>query len=230
MRSSVAARRTLAACLALAVPALAAALPASPNHLLGQTSPYLLEHLHNPVDWYPWGDEAFTRARREDKPIFLSIGYSACHWCHVMAREAFSDPEIARLLNEGFVAIKVDREERPDLDAIYMTAVTAMTGGGGWPLSVFLTPDRDPFYGGTYFPKERFKDLLNAIASAWAGHRQEAVASARSVREAIGRQQRIERQQGGPGTAARDADGMLDGVLETLRAGFDAENGGFGGP
>src|SRR6267143_1163273 len=112
MRSSVAARRTLAACLALAVPALAAALPASPNHLLGQTSPYLLEHLHNPVDWYPWGDEAFTRARREDKPIFLSIGYSACHWCHVMAREAFSDPEIARLFDEGFVAIKVDGAER----------------------------------------------------------------------------------------------------------------------
>ena len=229
MRPSVAARRTLAACLALAVPTLAAALPA-PNHLRGQSSPDLLEHLHNPVDWYPWGDEALARARRESKPIFLSIGYAACHWCHVMARESFSDPEVARLLNESFVAIKVDREERPDLDAIYMTAVTAMTGGGGWPLSVFLTPDRDPFYGGTYFPRERFKDLLKAIAAAWAGHRQEALASARSVRETIARQQRIERPEGSRRAGAPDADGLVDGALETLRAGFDAENGGFGGP
>src|SRR6267154_6093981 len=118
-----------------------ASAPAGGNHLVGQTSPYLLEHLDNPVDWYPWGDEALARARHEDKPIFLSIGYSACHWCHVMARESFSDPEIARLLNRDFVAIKVDREERPDLDAIYMDAVVLMTGGGGWPMSVFLTPD-----------------------------------------------------------------------------------------
>ena len=144
---------------------------ARPNHLLGQTSPYLLEHLHNPVDWYPWGEEALARARREGKPIFLSIGYSSCHWCHVMEREAFSDEEIARLLNEHFVPIKVDREERPDLDEIYISAVVAMTGRAGWPLSVFLTPDLKPFFGGTYFPKDRFRDILLSIAEGWESRR-----------------------------------------------------------
>ena len=122
------------------------------NHLAGESSPYLLQHADNPVDWYPWGDEALERARDEDKPIFLSIGYSACHWCHVMERESFTDPQTAAFLNEHFVSIKVDREERPDLDDIYMEAVTALTGSGGWPLSVWLTPEGEPFYGGTYFP------------------------------------------------------------------------------
>src|ERR671926_1696225 len=126
-------------------------LPMS-NRLAGETSPYLLQHKDNPVDWYPWGDEALARARKEDKPILLSIGYAACHWCHVMERESFENPETAALMNEHFVNVKVDREERPDLDSIYMQAVQAMTGSGGWPMTVFLTPDGTPFYGGTYFP------------------------------------------------------------------------------
>jgi uncharacterized protein YyaL (SSP411 family) len=123
-----------------------------PNRLAGSTSPYLLQHQHNPVAWYPWGEEALEKARQEDKPIFLSIGYSACHWCHVMERESFENPSIAEILNEFFVAIKVDREQRPDLDHIYMQAVQILTGSGGWPMSVFLTPDQKPFYGGTYWP------------------------------------------------------------------------------
>ena len=124
------------------------------NHLINETSPYLLQHAHNPVDWYPWGEEAFAKARAENKPVLLSIGYSACHWCHVMAHESFEDEEIARLMNENFVNIKVDREERPDLDQIYMSAVQMMTHHGGWPMTVFLTPDGVPFYGGTYFPPQ----------------------------------------------------------------------------
>ena len=121
------------------------------NHLQGQTSPYLLQHAENPVDWYPWGPEALERAQAEDKPIFLSIGYSTCHWCHVMARESFADPAVADLLNESFISIKVDREERPDIDSIYMAVCQAFTGGGGWPTTVFLTPEQKPFFAGTYF-------------------------------------------------------------------------------
>jgi len=122
------------------------------NQLINSNSPYLLQHADNPVDWFMWSDEALGRAVKEDKPIFLSIGYSACHWCHVMAHESFEDPEIATILNENFINIKVDREERPDIDDVYMNAVVALTGQGGWPLSVFLTPTREPFFGGTYFP------------------------------------------------------------------------------
>jgi uncharacterized protein YyaL (SSP411 family) len=125
-----------------------------PNHLEGQSSPYLLQHLYNPVDWYPWGDDAIEKARTENKPIFLSIGYSACHWCHVMERESFENASIALLLNEDFVSIKVDREELPDVDDVYMTFVQAYTGSGGWPLTAFLTPDLKPFFGGTYFPPD----------------------------------------------------------------------------
>src|SRR5690349_13390679 len=124
------------------------------NRLAQETSPYLRQHRDNPVDWYPWGDEAFAKAKAEDKPIFLSIGYSACHWCHVMAHESFEDDETAAVVNERFVAVKVDREERPDVDAVYMEFVVATTGQGGWPMTVFLTPDGAPFYGGTYFPKD----------------------------------------------------------------------------
>src|SRR5919201_6628840 len=124
-----------------------------PNRLAGETSPYLLQHKDNPVDWYPWGEDALARARDEDRPLLVSIGYSACHWCHVMAHESFEDPQTARLMNEGFICVKVDREERPDLDGIYMDAVQAMTGQGGWPMTVFLTPEGAPFYAGTYFPK-----------------------------------------------------------------------------
>ena len=142
------------------------------NRLAGETSPYLLQHANNPVDWYPWGDEALARARAEDRPIFLSIGYSACHWCHVMERESFEDPATAARMNEQFISIKVDREERPDLDDVYMAAVQAMTGSGGWPMSVFLTPDLRPFFGGTYFPPEDrhglagFPRILASVADA----------------------------------------------------------------
>ena len=125
-----------------------------PNRLAGEKSPYLLQHAQNPVDWYPWGEEAFSRARREDKPILLSIGYSTCHWCHVMERESFENEEIARIMNDHFVCVKLDREERPDVDKVYMTAVQAMAGQGGWPLNVFLTPELEPFFGGTYFPPQ----------------------------------------------------------------------------
>ena len=154
--------------------------PARPtNRLAGETSPYLLQHAHNPVDWYPWGPEALARARDENRPIFLSIGYSACHWCHVMERESFENPDIARVMNERFVNIKVDREERPDLDQIYMNAVQAMTGHGGWPMSVFLTPTLEPFFGGTYFPPADsrgmpgFPRLLLGVHRAWEERRDE---------------------------------------------------------
>ena len=155
-----------------------------PNRLAAETSPYLRQHADNPVDWYPWGEEAFEKARREDKPILLSVGYSACHWCHVMERESFEDPEIARIMNEHFVNVKVDREERPDVDQIYMQAVQAMTGHGGWPMTVFLTPEGVPFYGGTYFPPTprhglpAFPQLLRAIAEAWRTRREEVLRSA----------------------------------------------------
>ena len=158
---------------------------AKPNRLIDETSPYLLQHAYNPVDWYPWGPEALARAAAEDKPILLSVGYSACHWCHVMAHESFEDPETAALMNELFVNIKVDREERPDIDAIYMEAVQAMTGGGGWPMTVFLTPDGKPFYGGTYFPPAprygmpSFPQLLTAIAEAWQNRRNELLVGGR---------------------------------------------------
>jgi uncharacterized protein YyaL (SSP411 family) len=141
------------------------------NRLANEKSPYLLQHAHNPVDWHPWGPEAFEKARREDKPIFLSIGYSTCHWCHVMERESFENERIAEILNRDFVPIKVDREERPDVDRIYMTFVQATSGGGGWPMSVWLTPDLQPFFGGTYFPPENrmghpgFASILTQIAS-----------------------------------------------------------------
>ncbi len=152
-----------------------------PNHLVNQSSPYLLQHINNPVDWFPWGEEALTKAKAEDKPIFLSIGYSACHWCHVMAHESFEDAETAAFMNEHFVNIKVDREERPDLDAIYMQVTVAMTGSGGWPMSVFLAPDLKPFYAGTYFPPTRkynmpaFKEILSGLANAWQSDRNEVL-------------------------------------------------------
>ena len=155
------------------------------NHLRGQTSPYLLQHADNPVDWYPWGREALQKAKIEDKPIFLSIGYSTCHWCHVMARESFEDLEIARLLNESFVSIKVDREERPDIDSLYMAACQAFTGSGGWPTTLFLTPEQLPFFAGTYFPPTSrggltgLRQLLSAIRDAWAQDREALTAPGR---------------------------------------------------
>jgi uncharacterized protein len=164
------------------------------NRLAGETSPYLLQHARNPVDWHPWGPEALERSRREDKPIFLSIGYSACHWCHVMERESFEDEAIAALMNEEFVCVKVDREERPDLDEIYMRAVQAMTGQGGWPMSVWLTPELEPFYGGTYFPPVRmhgrpsFREVLTSLARAWKGDRQGLVAAGKRMREHLAKE------------------------------------------
>src|SRR3954462_4011107 len=153
------------------------------NRLAREQSPYLLQHAHNPVDWFPWGAEAFEKARTENKPIFLSIGYSTCHWCHVMERESFENDRIADLLNRDYVSIKVDREERPDVDRIYMTFVQATTGGGGWPMSVWLTPELKPFYGGTYFPprprwgRPGFRQVLEQLAAAWSRDRDNIIAS-----------------------------------------------------
>ena len=158
----------------------------NPNHLINEKSPYLVQHAYNPVDWHPWGQAALDKAKQEDKPILLSIGYSTCHWCHVMEKESFEDPGIAKMMNDDFICIKVDREERPDLDKLYITAVSAITGSAGWPLNVFLTPDLQPFFGGTYFPPEprygvhSWPDLLKLIARAWNAppHRQKLLASA----------------------------------------------------
>src|SRR3982751_1454998 len=165
--------------------------PLFTNHLIDETSPYLRQHAHNPVDWYPWGEEALRKARELDRPIFLSIGYSACHWCHVMEHESFEDPEVGRLLNEHFVSIKVDREERPDLDQIYMTAVQLLTGQGGWPMSMFLTPSLKPFYGGTYFPPDNrygrpgFKHVLAAVLEAWNSKRKQLEEQADNLTETV---------------------------------------------
>src|SRR5205085_5426772 len=157
------------------------------NRLAAESSPYLLQHQDNPVDWYPWSEEALARARELDRPLLVSIGYSACHWCHVMAHESFEDPEIAALMNERFVCVKVDREERPDVDAIYMDAVQAMTGQGGWPLNAFLTPEQVPFYAGTYFPPESrgglpsWRMVLEAVADAWDQRRDEIRAGSERI-------------------------------------------------
>ena len=200
-----------------------------PNRLIHETSPYLLQHAHNPVDWYPWGEEALERARREGKPLLVSIGYAACHWCHVMERESFEDPATAAIMNEHFVCVKVDREERPDLDAIYMDAVQAMTGGGGWPLTAFCTPDGKPFYAGTYFPPEdrhglpAFRKVLLAIAEAWRERRDEVLAQGERVLRAVERATRV----GTPD--AELAEGVLREAFEQLRRAFDRRGGGFGG-
>ena len=157
------------------------------NRLIKATSPYLLQHAHNPVDWYEWGKEAFEKAKSEDKPIFLSIGYAACHWCHVMEHESFEDEEVAELLNGGFVPVKVDREERPDIDEIYMAYTQALTGHGGWPMSVWLTPDRTPFHAGTYFPRPQFMQLLRQLSNAWTGDREQIAGGAESARNFFAR-------------------------------------------
>ncbi len=197
------------------------------NRLAQATSPYLLQHASNPVDWYPWGEEALSRARTEDKPIFLSIGYSACHWCHVMAHESFEDEEIARLLNTHFVPVKVDREERPDLDEIYMESVQVLTGRGGWPMSVWLLPDLKPFFGGTYFPKESrqgmpgFRPLLERIAELWVARRPELVRDAGVLAETLRLQ-----AMGSPG-ASLPGEEVFDVALQQLRRDFDPRWGGF---
>jgi uncharacterized protein len=198
------------------------------NRLAEETSPYLLQHAENPVDWYAWGDEARERARREDKPILLSVGYAACHWCHVMEHESFEDAETAALMNEHFVSVKVDREERPDVDAVYMDAVVGLTGHGGWPMTVFLTPDGEPFYGGTYFPPEprhglpSFRQLLTAVAEAWRDRRDEIGRQAGALTEELRRGARVEPSRE-PLTT-----GLLTAAVSGLRAQFDPEWGGFG--
>jgi uncharacterized protein YyaL (SSP411 family) len=202
--------------------------PAKPrNRLAQETSPYLLQHAGNPVDWYAWGDEALARAKREQKPIFLSIGYSACHWCHVMERESFENDEIAALMNRLFVNIKVDREERPDIDEIYMKAVTALTGSGGWPMSVFLTPDLRPFFGGTYMPpvqrwgRPSFPDVLIGLAEAWEKQRDEVVAQAAELTAAI-------EQEAAADLRGELAPDILDRARAQLLKSFDPDWGGFG--
>ncbi|HEY3204775.1 MAG TPA: thioredoxin domain-containing protein [Thermoanaerobaculia bacterium] len=199
------------------------------NRLAKESSPYLLQHADNPVDWYPWGEEPFARARAEEKPIFLSIGYSTCHWCHVMEHESFETNRVADALNRNFVSIKVDREERPDVDDVYMQAVQVMTGSGGWPLSLFLTPDGKPFYGGTYFPPEPrrgmpgFVTLLDAIARAWKERRGELESSAQELLA------HLERGVGGASSGGELGPVLLGVAARTLARQFDTEQGGFGG-
>nr|WP_321352336.1 thioredoxin domain-containing protein [uncultured Methanoregula sp.] len=203
--------------------------PPPANRLISEKSPYLLQHAHNPVDWYPWGEEAFLRAAREDKPVFLSIGYATCHWCHVMAHESFENPAIAAILNRDYVCIKVDREERPDIDSIYMGACQLMTGQGGWPLSVFLMPDKKPFFAGTYYPPTGrfgmtgFSDLLKSITRLWTGQRETLLSSAGKILSAL------ESREDGQQAAAGLADpSLIDEGYTALAAAFDPVNGGFG--
>src|SRR5437762_12696356 len=198
------------------------------NRLARERSPYLLQHAQNPVDWFPWGDEAFAKARAEDKPIFLSIGYSTCHWCHVMEHESFEDAAIAAVLNEGFVPIKVDREERPDVDRVYMTFVQASTGSGGWPMSVWLTPELKPFFGGTYFPPDSrygrpgFREVLQQLARAWKQERERVEASGANVAEQL-------RAITSSANATLEPDRELfDAAFWQFRRMFDSRWGGFG--
>lgn len=203
--------------------------PKFTNHLINETSPYLLQHAHNPVDWFAWGAAAFEKSKAEDKPILLSIGYSACHWCHVMEHESFEDEETARLMNEHFVNIKVDMEERPDVDKIYMNFVQLTTGSGGWPLNVFLTPDKLPFFGGTYFPPvdrynmPSFRQILTGVADAWQTKREELLNSANDI---LGEIRRVSLAEYGTGGLSLD---QLDAAFVSFTRSFDRVNGGFGG-
>ena len=201
------------------------------NRLFLESSPYLLQHAHNPVDWYPWGDEAFDTARRLDRPVLLSVGYSTCHWCHVMEEESFEDEEIARYINDNYIAVKVDREERPDVDAIYMSAVQAITGRGGWPMTVWLTPDREPFYGGTYFPARDgdrgspvgFLTMLKKIRQSYDDKRD-------LVAQSAGELTRTVRQMLAPAAGARlPLDNVMDRAVSSSKARFDSVHGGIAG-
>jgi uncharacterized protein YyaL (SSP411 family) len=199
------------------------------NHLINEKSPYLLQHAHNPVEWYPWGEEAFARARKENKPIFLSVGYSTCHWCHVMERDSYSDPEIAKIMNANFVSIKVDREERPDVDYIYLIFVEATTGSGGWPMNVWLTPDLKPFVGGTYFPARDssgqpfFRKVLLQIADEWKNRQDRIVSSSEKIASQL--QQFVRSSTSAGQTVNRD---ILQKAYNELSQSFDSKNGGFG--
>jgi hypothetical protein len=197
------------------------------NRLIHEKSPYLLQHAYNPVDWYPWGEEAFRKAEKESKPIFLSIGYSTCHWCHVMERESFEDEEVAELLNRDFVAIKVDREDRPDVDQLYMSVCQAMTGHGGWPLTVVMTPDKEPFFAGTYFPKKQkfgrygLMEILPQITDKWRNERDSVLAVSANIAERVRRHM----QGGMQGEADRS---LPDQAFEMFDDLFDPRYGGFG--
>jgi len=193
------------------------------NRLSGETSPYLRQHRDNPVDWWPWCDDAFAEAKRRNVPVLLSVGYSACHWCHVMAHESFEDDEVAAVMNRLFVNVKVDREERPDVDAVYMDAVQAMTGRGGWPMTVFLTPTAQPFFGGTYYPKPQFLQLMNAIDDAWRTRRSDIDANVEALVENIGRTSQIPAGENLPDVA------VFTMAVDKLHSTFDARWGGFGG-
>ncbi|MBA3621729.1 MAG: thioredoxin domain-containing protein, partial [Euzebyales bacterium] len=199
-----------------------------PNRLTDASSPYLRQHAGNPVDWYEWSQEAFERARGEDKPVFLSVGYSSCHWCHVMAHESFEDTEVAGVLNDRFVAVKVDREERPDIDSVYMTAVQAMTGQGGWPMSVFLTPDGTPFFGGTYWPRDSrqgmpgFLQVLTAVDTAWRDQRDQVLATGGRLARHL---QAANDLDGGAATV--DAE-VADTAAQLCVRAWDRDFGGFG--
>ena len=201
-----------------------------PNRLINETSPYLLQHAHNPVDWYAWGEAALAKARADDKPIFLSIGYAACHWCHVMAHESFEDETTAQLMNDLFVNIKVDREERPDLDSIYMSAVVGMTGSGGWPMSVFLTPDGQPFYGGTYFPPTprygmpSFREVLGAVANAWRTRHDEIIKNSLNVTDYLRQASSFAEQA----KSSSLSTGTLTTATQNLSRNFDRSTGGWG--
>src|SRR3954452_3871507 len=200
-----------------------------PNRLAGETSPYLLQHKENPVDWHPWGEEALARSRAEDRPLLVSIGYSACHWCHVMERESFEDPAVAKLMNERFVCGKVDREERPDVDAIYMDALQAMTGSGGWPLNAFVRPDGIPFYAGTYFPPQprpglpSWSQIVVGVAQAWEQQRDEIEAASQTI---LPRLQGAAELEAPGGEIAAEG---LDAAVAALRRGYDGVHGGWGG-
>ena len=213
------------------------------NRLAGEISPYLRQHADDPVDWYPWGEEAFAAARGTGRPVLLSSGYAACHWCHVMARESFRDPEVAELLNGSFVCVKVDREERPDVDDYYMTAVQALTGSGGWPLTVFLTPAGEPFHGGTYFPPHdrhglpSFTRVLRAVLAAWRDRRADVEAAAASLAEQIARLGgRVAAAEGlglpspADDAAAETVADATSRAVETLLDQEDRVHGGFGDP
>ncbi|MBQ2817881.1 MAG: thioredoxin domain-containing protein, partial [Clostridia bacterium] len=195
-----------------------------PNRLKYESSPYLLQHAENPVDWYPWGDEAFKKAADEDKPILLSIGYSTCHWCHVMAHESFEDTEIADILNKNFVSVKVDKEERPDIDSIYMEFCQAFTGSGGWPATIFITPDKKPFFAGTYFPKRSmrrmigFHELLKNICKAWEEDRQALLNQAEEVLTALSK-------AGDDQSVPKDD--LLESAVFMYKRIYDSKNGGF---
>ena len=196
-----------------------------PNRLVKEKSPYLLQHAYNPVDWYPWGEEAFRRAGVEDKPVFLSIGYSTCHWCHVMEKESFENRDVASLLNEAFICIKVDREERPDIDGVYMKAGQMLTGGGGWPLTIIMTPDKKPFFSATYIPKRSgfnrigMLDLIPQITDYWRNQRERLTSIGESVVSSLNVSASTTREE--------VSDDVLDTGYQQLVTLFDGEHGGF---